>query len=559
MKVKVTAFSIARGFRMTVGEEVMLVHDPKSDSYQHDPKVIKIYTIDLSKELGTVGKQYGKTVIDGTKNNEFLFDKMQERKLAEENGYMQIKGKVIKEGSVLFRDGSNRRAYVVEVELPKAPDRKLEFLLTVRGSVKEYPGKTAVLKGIQSGGNQNVWLMKESDKIIAFVPDGDERIKAGYIAKAEKGDLYQLESYLDMLAKRNKSQMVSVKEAIGNAYKVGFEIDKETFDDVLDGKIVRSFDEVKKGIIDEGLVDEKTLTEIESYLRTNKVEEINIKEVFESYRPYPDELKSRITKPETLFFDTHGLVKKSIVYLNQGDHLLFIGEKSVGKNILIETLSWIYQQPLFEMATNMDTDKMDFLGSKTIETEIDENGRERTKMSFDPEEIIKSMEVGGLTNIDEFNMAEAGVAALLNPITDTRRRITVPGYGVVKADPRHRLIMSINEDYVGTKPLNEATKSRFVSIRFPNNPSIAKLLTHKLPDADPVKIELADRIYQSIMKLIRDGQLSMDCINIRGFIRAINASRRLDFQETLVDNVANGISDEEYRNTVISVIDDIVG
>ena len=353
--------------------------------------------------------------------------------------------------------------------------------------------------------------------------------------------------------------MVQTVSALGNAYTVRFEVDRDTFQDTLAGKWIRTLDEVRQEVISQGIVEEGTLQEIERYLQVNKVPPKHIKKIFESMRKYGDEVSKRIPNPVVKYKDTDGLVKKAIVYLNKGKHLRFIGEKGVGKNVLIETLAWIYQRPLFEMALNSQTDKMDILGSKTFETTLDENGNERTFMSFDKEVLVEAMEVGGFMNFDEVNTADPSVLVLLHPIADGRGRLEVPGYGLVTADPNFALILSMNRDYIGTTQLNEATRDRFVPMVFPNSKSIAEMLLMRVPGANPEDVNLVDRVYGSIMKLVQDGQLTNDCITNRGFIDALEVADDLGLQEALLDNVANRIEDEEYRNTVISIIDDIVG
>lgn len=559
--MKVTVFNATKSIHLSVGDHVQIIHDPNLEGYKHDPKILAVFDESGQEQLGVVGSQIGVTVIKGTENNHKLYDEMVLRGLQHEDGYMSIPAKVVDTGKVNFRNGTKKTAYIVKVALPKIEKTPsmMEFELTVRGSIKEYPGKMAVLKGLQEGNDMQLWLEKDGDKIITFIANGDDKIKAGLVSKAEEGDLDKLGAYLEMLGKRNVAQAATPISAKGNAYSVQFSIEKELFDDVMSGKVVRTLDEVKHDIISEGIAEEETLVEIEKYLKDNKVPQKHIKLVFETMKSYKDDIASRIPNPLVKYKDAVGLVKKSIVYLNKGKHLRLVGEKGVGKNVLIETLAWVYQRPLYEMALNSQTDKMDLLGSKTFESTVDEDGNEKTVMSFEKEVLVEAMEVGGFMNLDEINTADPSVLVLLHPIADGRGRLEVPGYGLVEADPNFGLLLTMNHDYIGTTPLNEATRDRFVPLRFPEVPSIAKILATRVPDANPNDIALADRVYGSIMKLVEDGQLTNDCLTNRGFIDALEVSDDLGLFESLMDNVANRIEDEEYRNTVSSIIDDICG
>lgn len=561
MKIKVTVLNATKSLQLSMGQKVLVVHDPESKGFKYDPKVLAVFDESGSEQLGLIGNRIGTTVIAGTSNNEKLFDEMVKRNLQQDNGYISVPGEVVGDGRVQFRDGSLRTAFIIQVDLPEIPvtPKTLEFELYVRGSVKEYRGKTTVLKELQEGNDMQLWLEKDGEKIITFITNGDDKIKAGLVSKAEKGDLDKLGAYLDILSKRGTAQLVSPISAKGNAYTVKFSIEKQTFDDVMSGKIIRTLDEVRHDIISEGIVEKEKLVEIEKYLRDNKVPNRHIKLVFESMRTYKDNIAARIPNPVVKYKDTVGLVKKSIIYLNKGKHLRLVGEKGVGKNVLIETLSWIYQRPLYEMALNSQTDKMDLLGSKTFESTLDENGNEKTEMRFDKEVLVEAMEVGGFMNLDEINTADPSVLVVLHPIADGRGRLEVPGYGLVEADSNFGLLLTMNREYIGTSPLNEATRDRFIPILFPEVPSIAKMLSVRVPDANPNDIALADRVYGSIMKLVKDGQLTNDCITNRGFIDALEVSEDLGLFESLMDNVANRIEDEEYRNTISSIIDDICG
>jgi len=563
--MKVTVFNARHSLRLSVGQRVKLVHDPTSKGAVYDPKVISVWDEAMTEQLGVVGKQYGSTVIEGTKNNEALYDAMVERGLQKDgSGYMVCDGVVVDEGEVTFRDGSTRKAFILEAILPNPPQETrnvMEFVLHVRGSIKEYKAKTKVLRELQAGNKPALWVKAEGGKIIAFLSENGQEVPAGLVHKAETGDMEKFQAYLECLAKRGAAQIVEAVEASGNSYSVRCEIDQETFDDVLAGKVILTLPEVKKAVIDKGIVPADRLEEIEKYLRKCDVEENLIKEIFESYEPVPEEFQHRIIRrPKTKFFDAIGVVRKSIVYLNAGFFLRFEGGKGTGKNTLIETLAWVYQRPLFEFCMTEQTDKFDLFGSKTFESEVDEEGRQITKMSFDREALIQAMEVGGFFDLDEINAADDGPLFALQSILDDRRRLQVPGYGLVEIHPKFRIISTMNPlGYVGTKELPEAVNDRFVPVIFPDVPSIAKMLAHRVPEAKPSDIEICDKLYQSIMKLYQDGQISERCITVRGYIDALKVADRLGIYEALLDNVANRINDLEYRATVASLVDDIAG
>ena len=76
------------------------------------------------------------------------------------------------------------------------------------------------------------------------------------------------------------------------------------------------------------------------------------------------------------------------------------------------------------------------------------------------------MKEGHLLYIDEINMAKPETLPILNGVLDYRRKLTNPFTGeVVNAAPGFNVIAAINEGYIGTLPMNEALKNRFVVIQ----------------------------------------------------------------------------------------------
>lgn len=90
------------------------------------------------------------------------------------------------------------------------------------------------------------------------------------------------------------------------------------------------------------------------------------------------------------------------------------------------------------------------------------NGHERTFKWVDGW-LTKFMRHGGVLVVDEINMAQPEILAILNPVLDRERTLilTMKDGEVIKAHPRFFLISTMNLNYEGTKPLNEALKDRF--------------------------------------------------------------------------------------------------
>ena len=93
---------------------------------------------------------------------------------------------------------------------------------------------------------------------------------------------------------------------------------------------------------------------------------------------------------------------------------------------------------------------------------------ESSKIEFIPGPVVNAMKNGHLLYIDEINMAKPETLPILNSVLDYRRMVFNPFTGeVVQAKTSFSVIAAINEGYIGTVPLNEALKNRFVVIEIP--------------------------------------------------------------------------------------------
>ncbi|WP_260857500.1 AAA family ATPase [Bacillus thuringiensis] len=427
--------------------------------------------------------------------------------------------------------------------------KTLEREVIVKGSIRQYTGKAKVMKAFQKGDTTLVSFKKEADKITTLFqgePAGEVNLNDNN--ESVQDLTKELQGTNEVIGK-----VVDVKTS---TYTVSFEINEAIFNQVSVTKDVNTLQDVKEKVMQEVGIEKEEIEAIEEYLRSNDVSEKHIVLTFETYRKYEGDVMNRIPKkPETLFEDTFGAVKKAVVYTNKGKHLRLEGEKGTGKNVFVRTLAWIYQRPLFEVSLNSQFDKMDLLGSKSFEQGTNEDGQQVSTVTFEKEAFVEAMEVGAFVNLDEVNTVDPSVLVQIHSAVDDREAMQVPGYGWVEAEQNFGVILTMNKDYIGTNPLNEATMDRFTPILFPSKNSILETLRVSVPTAKLNDIQDADNIYQNIYAMVQGGQISKDCLTIRGFISALEVAEDLGLKEGIIDNVANRIDDEEYRAYVMNVID----
>lgn len=517
---------------------------------EHDPKALRAFLAsDDNNNIGFIGdsKKAENSDVKGV-----LYDLMNKHDKLD-----GIRMMVVGFENIVVMEGSTNTVEVAILEvLPgefivEEPvlEGETVFELKVKGSNIANPKKSAVVQALLDNSPAEVTLkFDESTSEVLAIYDGG---RAGVVDSESPG----YDEAVKVLA-HMKEMPASTKMPLQSTYIARMKVDEETIVFVKTGKRPLTLSELKEE--KSSFIPMERLDRIEKYLEARGLSKKQIMKVMQTYKEYPAEIQARIPEPTVQFADSFGGVKKTIVYLNKGKHLRLIGEKGTGKNLLTTTLAWIYQRPLYELSMNAQTDKLDLLGSKTIDSTVVE-GKEVTKIGFQKEALVEALEVGGFLNLDEVNTADPAVLVLLHSIVDDRGSIEVPSYGRVQADDNFGIILTMNVDYVGTTQLNEATRDRFTPILFPNNESIANLLKARVPSAKAEDIKLADRIYKDMMKLVQNNNLSMDCITIRGFIDALEVIEDLGIEEAMIDSVANRIEEKEYRLTVTQLIDKVVG
>ena len=198
---------------------------------------------------------------------------------------------------------------------------------------------------------------------------------------------------------------------------------------------------------------------VEEYLQQQKINPgliADVKDFREKYE-VDAQMENRMVVPDMLFYGKD-ILEMSIAALLQGDNLLLSGAKATGKNVLCETLAWVFGRPSYDISFHVNTDSTSLIGTDTfINDEV--------QLRKGP--IYQCAEFGGFGILDEVNMAKNDAVSVLHAVLDHRRRIDVPGYSKIELHPAARFIGTMNYGYAGTKELNEALVSRFMVVDMP--------------------------------------------------------------------------------------------
>lgn len=285
------------------------------------------------------------------------------------------------------------------------------------------------------------------------------------------------------------------------------------------------------------------------FLKEQKVDEglIQDVELFRKSYTVETEEETRVAEPDMLFYGKE-VLEMAIAALLEGENLLLTGAKATGKNVLAETLAWIFHRPVYNVSFHVNTNSGDLIGTDTF---LD------NEVQLRKGSIYRCAQYGGFGILDEINMAKNDAVSVLHASLDYRRCIDVPGYDKIDMHPAARFIGTMNYGYAGTKELNEALVSRFLVIDMPqqDEETLEFIFRSKFSGMKENALKQWIGLFLDLQLKAQNGEVTTKAVDLRGILGAMKAIHR-GLQPALA--VKMGVVNKSFDVFEKEIVQDVV-
>ncbi|MFB1080934.1 AAA family ATPase [Jeotgalibacillus sp. JSM ZJ347] len=244
-----------------------------------------------------------------------------------------------------------------------------------------------------------------------------------------------------------------------------------------------------------------------------------------------------------------------LIGLSLQKNILLKGPTGSGKTKLAESVSHTFQQPMFSINCSVDLDAEAMLGFKTIE-QVDG----QSVITFVEGPVIQAMKKGHILYIDEINMAKPETLPILNGVLDYRRTITNPFTNeVITAADGFKVVAAINEGYIGTVPLNEALKNRFIVVDVPyiKGDTLKSVLLDQSALKDERMIDQFVTLSADLFTQVQNGQVSEEAASIRALLDTCDLSIYMPPKRAIQRGIIDKLEDDREKAAVKNIADTI--
>ena len=277
----------------------------------------------------------------------------------------------------------------------------------------------------------------------------------------------------------------------------------------------------------------------------------HITELIEEHKNHSNTTYEHLIRDAGYIPSDDNVLNDAIVALSQGKNILLKGPTGSGKTKMAETLSSLFNQPMFSVNCSVDLDAESFLGFKTINYK---DGKQ--VIDFVPGPLTEAMNHGHFLYIDEINMAKPETLPIINGVLDYRRTITNPLTNeIIEAKEGFNVIAAINEGYIGTTRLNEALKNRFIVFDVPyiQGEKLKNLIETNTKLNNKALIDAFVQLSRDLIEASHQGKISEDAASIRALLDACDLAAVIPPKRAILRAIIDKLEDDVEKEVVKSL------
>ena len=128
---------------------------------------------------------------------------------------------------------------------------------------------------------------------------------------------------------------------------------------------------------------------------------------------------------------------------------------------------------------------------------------------------------------------------------------------VIKAAPGFNVIAAINEGYVGTLPMNEALKNRFIVIEvdYIDGDILKTVIKEQSKLQDEQLIQHIIKFNEDLRTMTKQGQISEEAASIRALIDLSDLATVMPIERAVQRTIIDKLEDEREQQAILNAIE----
>ena len=128
---------------------------------------------------------------------------------------------------------------------------------------------------------------------------------------------------------------------------------------------------------------------------------------------------------------------------------------------------------------------------------------------------------------------------------------------VIKAAPGFNVIAAINEGYVGTLPMNEALKNRFIVIEvdYIDGDILKTVIKEQSNLQDEQLIQHIIKFNEDLRTMTKQGQISEEAASIRALIDLSDLATVMPIERAVQRTIIDKLEDEREQQAILNAIE----